>query len=218
MLFLKKPVEEKINSILLSQKKKALSYPHVKGTLEHSSSESFRNDERFSRNYFIDHYRVKIGRGNDIFRKAIDGLRSWKQFSLDWVDLFYPDTPLQEGNDVVLVANTCGVWTVSAVRVVYVIEENQMDISPWKRFGFANGTLEDHVETGEERFLLEWNTETDDVFYDILSFSRQNSWFTKFAFPVARYFQKCFADDSSKAMMDWIENGQEARKNGVSIV
>jgi len=95
MLFLKKPVEEKINSILLSQKKKALSYPHVKGTLEHSSSESFRNDERFSRNYFIDHYRVKIGRGNDIFRKAIDGLRSWKQFSLDWVDLFYPDTPLQ---------------------------------------------------------------------------------------------------------------------------
>jgi len=124
----------------------------------------------------------------------------------------------KEGNDVVLVANTCGVWTVSAVRVVYVIEENQMDISPWKRFGFANGTLEDHVETGEERFLLEWNTETDDVFYDILSFSRQNSWFTKFAFPVARYFQKCFADDSSKAMMDWIENGQEARKNGVSIV
>ena len=42
-------------------------------------------------------------------------------------------------------ARTFGFWSLSAARIVYVIE----DAAPVKRFGFAYGTLPNHVECGE---------------------------------------------------------------------
>lgn len=42
------------------------------------------------------------------------------------------------------------------------------------RFGFAYGTLPGHVESGEERFQIEWHRSDDSVWYDILAFSRPN--------------------------------------------
>lgn len=79
-----------------------------------------------------------------------------------------------------------------------------MDTTILKRYGFAYGTLEQHVENGEERFIVEWNTQTDEVYYEILGFSVQNTWFTKLGAPVARYFQQCFAQDSGKAIQGWV--------------
>ena len=61
-----------------------------------------------------------------------------------------------------------GTWSLSAARVVYLVEEGR----PVRRFGFAYGTLPDHVETGEERFTVEWHENDDSVWYDILAFSQ----------------------------------------------
>ncbi len=61
-----------------------------------------------------------------------------------------------------------------------------------KRFGFAYGTLEDHAESGEERFLVEWNRENDEVWYDLLAFSRPNQFLSRTGYPFTRRAQKKF--------------------------
>ena len=68
------------------------------------------------------------------------------------------------------------------------------------KFGFAYGTLPGHVESGEERFLIEWDRETDKVWYDILAFSRPNHFLTRLGYPLVRRTQKRFGRDSAASM------------------
>ena len=74
-------------------------------------------------------------------------------------------------------------------------------------FGFAYGTLPDHAESGEEKFIVEWNEADDAVCYDILAFSRPNHFLARLGYPLIRRLQKRFAQDSAAAM-----------KRGVGIV
>ena len=67
--------------------------------------------------------------------------------------------------------------------------------------GFADGTLPGHVETGEERFLIEWDRGENCVCYDILAFSRPRHPLVRLGYPFARLMQKRFARDSAKAML-----------------
>jgi len=87
-------------------------------------------------------------------------------------------------------------WSLNACRVVYVVDEAHATT----RFGFAYGTLPDHIERGEERFLIEWNRTDDSVWYDILAFSQPRHPLVRLGFPVARMMQKRFARDSLAAM------------------
>jgi uncharacterized protein (UPF0548 family) len=89
------------------------------------------------------------------------------------------------------------VWWTNAARVVYTIDEPE---EPLPRFGFAYGTLPDHVESGEERFLVEWDRETDQVSFDILAFSRPRHFLTRIARRQARALQKKFGQQSAAAM------------------
>jgi uncharacterized protein (UPF0548 family) len=77
-------------------------------------------------------------------------------------------------------------------RIVYVIEEP-------RRFGFAYGTLPGHMAIGEERFLIEWNAD-DDVYYDVLAFSRARHPLMKLGYPLVRRLQKRFGRESAAAM------------------
>ena len=62
-----------------------------------------------------------------------------------------------------------GLWSLNASRVVYVVDEP----GPVHRFGFAYGTLPDHVETGEGAISpSEWDAASGDVWDDIFAFSR----------------------------------------------
>ncbi len=90
-------------------------------------------------------------------------------------------------------------YTLSACKIVYTMDETDED-SLVRRFGFAVGTLETHVESGEERFLIEWDPRTDLVHYDILVFSRPQTWFVRLGYPVARMYQGMFTSSSMRAM------------------
>jgi uncharacterized protein (UPF0548 family) len=79
-----------------------------------------------------------------------------------------------------------------------VIEE---DRPAGRRFGFAYGTLPEHTEQGEERFMVEWNLTSNVVSYDILSFSRPGNAAARFAYPVARWLQERFLRNSLSAMV-----------------
>ena len=149
------------------------------------------------RGYFHDHRRTLLGSGEQTFRRARAALRRWEMFSVGWVQLISPDTPIECGRSVALLIRHFGFWSLNATRIVYVIEE---DDSRARRFGFGYGTLTDHAESGEERFLIEWNKGTDQVWYDLSAFSRPKSLLAILGLPLARYLQHRFGHDSASAM------------------
>jgi uncharacterized protein (UPF0548 family) len=144
----------------------------------------------------VDHTRIKLGEGEAVFKSATAALRRWGQFDLGWVEAWSPDTPVRAGEVVAVIGRAFGVWWVNACRIVYVVDE----AGPVSRFGFAYGTLPGHVESGEERFLVEWDRADGGVWYDILAFSRPRHVLTRLGYPVVRRLQKRFGRDSAAAM------------------
>ena len=49
---------------------------------------------------------------------------------------------------------------------------------------------------GEERFLLEWDGDSNEVWYDLLAFSRPNQFLARVGYPFARRLQKRFVAES----------------------
>ncbi len=146
--------------------------------------------------YVVDRTRIKLGEGESVFRSAIAALRRWEQFALGWVETWPSGTPIQSGEVVAVIGRAVGVWWLNACRVVYVVDE----AGPISKFGFAYGTLPGHVESGEERFLVEWDRSDDGVWYDVLAFSRPNQFSARLGYPVVRRLQKRFGRDSAAAM------------------
>lgn len=146
--------------------------------------------------YVVDHTRVRLGDGEQVFHAAQAALARWDHFRLGWVEATPTDTPLKAGEVVAVVARVLGVWWLNACRIVYVVDE----AGPVCRFGFAYGTLPGHAESGEERFVVEWDRADDGVWYDILAFSRPNHLLARLGYPLTRRTQKRFARDSAAAM------------------
>jgi uncharacterized protein (UPF0548 family) len=138
--------------------------------------------------YNVDHNRIQIGTGEAVYKKGVEALKNWRQFDLGWVTVVPHGVRIETGATVAVKARAFGTWSLNASRVVYTIDED-------RRFGFAYGTLPDHVERGEERFLIEWQPD-ESVWYDIFAFSRPQHPLVKLSAPLARSLQKQFARDS----------------------
>jgi uncharacterized protein (UPF0548 family) len=77
-----------------------------------------------------------------------------------------------------------------------------VDISNF--FGFIYVTTQMHFEQGEERFLLEFDAASGDVWYELEAVSRPRDPFARLGFPVTRAFQHKFARDSHRRMREAI--------------
>jgi uncharacterized protein (UPF0548 family) len=154
--------------------------------------------------FTLDHTRVELGHGAAVFNSAKSALAGWKQFDLSWLEAWPSTTPLRTGETVLVIARAGGLWWTNAARIVYTIDD---DLPSASRFGFAYGTLAGHVESGEERFLIEWNRATDAVHFDILAFSRPRHPLVRLNKRQARKMQKRFATEACAAM-------QRAAKEG----
>jgi len=185
MLSLRKPSAEALRQIVAEQSNLPLSYSAVGATAQTPPA-----------GYVVDRTRIQLGAGQSVFDSAQVALQRWQQFQLGWVDAWSPDTPLEPGQVVVVMGWAVGLWWLNACRIVYIVDES----GPITKFGFAYGTLPGHVESGEERFLIEWDRETDTVWYDILAFSRPKHFLTRLGYPLVRRLQKRFAQDSAAAM------------------
>lgn len=152
--------------------------------------------------YTTDHNRVLLGTGSRAWTAATEAIRTWEMFNLAWVHLYWPSTPIVPGENVAVLARYFNCYWLNACRIVYTVDED----GPVKRFGFAYGTLEEHAASGEERFLVEWNREKDEVWYDLLAFSRPNQFLARLGYPFARRLQKKFAADSKAAMVRAVNN------------
>src|SRR5215510_925091 len=143
--------------------------------------------------YNVDHNRIQLGSGEATYRRAVEALKNWQQFDLGWVTIVPRGVAVEVDATVAVKARAFGTWSLNASRVVYVIDEA-------RRFGFAYGTLPDHVERGEERFLIEWLPDNS-VWYDILAFSRPRHPLVRLSFPLARMLQRRFAQESLLRMV-----------------
>lgn len=186
MLSLQRPSTEAIRRFLDQQGKLDLTYQAVGATATTPPA-----------GFAVDHTRTKLGEGDKVFRSATAALRRWEQFRLGWLAAMPTDTPIQTGEAVAVVARVIGLWWLNACKIVYVVDE----AGPISKFGFAYGTLPAHAGTGEERFLVEWDRQTNDVHYDILAFSRMKHVLTRLGYPMVRRTQKQFGRESAAAML-----------------
>lgn len=181
MFFRRQPSAAEIQQFISHQQDLQFSYPEVGATQLSPPA-----------GYTVDHNRIRLGEGDETFKRAAAALKHWKQFDLGWVSVVPGEPPIKVGVTLAVQAQTFGLWSLNAVRIVYLISDA-------KRFGFAYGTLPDHVERGEERFLAE-QLEDGSVWYDLYAFSRPQHTLARLGYPVSRNLQKRFARESLVAM------------------
>jgi uncharacterized protein (UPF0548 family) len=189
MFCLKKPDRSSTLAFILAQQNQTFSY------LEVGSSR-----QRAPAGYTVDYNRVNLGQGVDTFERAKRAVIQWKMFDMPWLNLCWPDAPVEPGSTVAVVASHLGFWSMNACRIIYVIEERGSS----ERYGFAYGTLRGHAEIGEERFMVEFNPNDQSVWYDLYAFSWPSS-LARLAYPFARALQKRFARDSKAAMQEAVQ-------------
>lgn len=194
MLSFRKPAPQTIQRLLDGQRSTAFSYSAV-GATANSPPAGFD----------VDHTRVKLGSGEQVFQAAGSALKRWEQFRLGWVEAYPAETPIEPGAVVAVVARAVGAWWINTCRIIYVVDET----APVRRFGFAYGTLAEHVESGEERFSIEWNQAEDEVWYDIFAFSRPRHVLARIGYPLVRRFQRRFARESATAMQRAVDASAE---------
>jgi uncharacterized protein (UPF0548 family) len=181
MFRISEPTERDVEQFVARQRNLPFTYPEVGATNTTPPA-----------GYNVDHNRIRLGEGEATYQRAVEALKKWRHFDLGWVTIVPRGVEVKAGSTLAVKARAFGTWSLNACRVVYVIDES-------RRFGFAYGTLPDHVERGEERFLIEWLPD-DSIWYDILAFSRPQHPLVKLSFPVARILQKQFARDSLARM------------------
>lgn len=185
MFLVRRPSSDFVREFITSQSSLPFSYADVGATAVLAPP-----------GYRIDHNRTKLGAGGETYERAVSALKHWQQFNIGWVRIVPPDTALELGAVVAVEARAFGLWSLNAARVIYTFDDQRAATA---KFGFAYGTLPDHVEEGEERFTVE-RLEDDSVWYDIYAFSRPQHRLAKIGFPLCRMLQKRFARDSMAAM------------------
>ncbi|HEY2828054.1 MAG TPA: DUF1990 domain-containing protein [Pirellulales bacterium] len=187
MLAFRQPTDEQIAAFLRQQNSLDFTYREVGATAGSAPP-----------GYFVSHTRVQIGSGKAAFASAVRALESWQQFKLGWVTPCPDCTPIRTEEAIAIIGHLAGVWYLNACRIVYVMGDPAD-----RKYGFAYGTLPDHVASGEERFLVEMD-EGENVWYDIFAFSRPRHPLAKVGRPCLRRMQRRFARESSEAMVAFV--------------
>lgn len=189
MFKLSKPTDQDIAEYLEAHRQLQFTYPEQGMTRQDGPQVG----------YVRDHNRVHLGTGSSLYMESKVALRRWHQFELGWVRVRTNNVPLKPDETVCLQVHFALLWKLFACRIVYIVEEEDTS-SPIKKFGFAYGTLPGHPESGEERFLIEWNSIDDSVWYDILAYSQPGNFAVALGYPFSRLMQKRFARESMASM------------------
>lgn len=146
----------------------------------------------------VDVHRAVLGHGHDVFDSARAALGAWEHFNLGWVTVFPKNAPIRVGVDVAVVARHLGLCSLNGCRIVSVREGPHA-------FAFAYGTLDDHVERGEEVFAVVLDEPTGGVHYEVRAVSQQCALLARLASPLARRLQDRFRRDSASALLRAVE-------------
>ncbi|MEL6182504.1 MAG: DUF1990 domain-containing protein [Myxococcota bacterium] len=151
--------------------------------------------------YTVNARSAVIGRGPRDFQVAREAMQRWSMFRIGWADICWSDAPIAVDTVVAVLANRFGLWSINPCRVVYTIDDTLDEPhGSRQRFGFGYGTLPGHLLVGEERFLIDWNHNTDEITYSIHAFARASNPLVTAIRPAIVCFQRQFARASMKAM------------------
>jgi uncharacterized protein (UPF0548 family) len=141
-----------------------------------------------------------------VFDAAQGAFERWAMFDLGWVRVANPKAQIALGQLVAVEAHTLGLWTLNVSRIV--------DVTVGERaFGFVYSTTLMHVEGGEERFLLEFDPERGEVWYDLEAVSRPQNTLARMGFPITRHFQHRFAWESHTRMLEEVRGSADGTAN-----
>lgn len=148
--------------------------------------------------YYVDRYAVDLGRGPDAFAAACDAVRRFVMYPRPWTAVHRAFDEPHQGAEFVAAIRHLGFWSANPCRIVYTMNETDETA---QRHGFALGTVDGHVETGEERFEVCRDTRTDVVSYRVVAFSRPRVLLARLGTPIARMLQRRFGRESRQAMV-----------------
>jgi uncharacterized protein (UPF0548 family) len=133
--------------------------------------------------------RSEIGRGRRAFGAAREAFQRWEEFDLGWVRVVNPIARILPGELVGVEAHTAYLWSINFSRVVEVVDAPT-------RFGFMYTTTAFHIEEGQERFLIDFDPESESVSYLLEAVSRPRHILARIGYPFSRAMQHRFARDS----------------------
>ena len=197
---LREPTESQAELVLNDLADAPLGYDGVGSTRE------WKDGRPVPAGYHFDRRRVELGAGAGMFAAAVEALRHWEQFEVGWATILPPGRAISPGAQVAVRARAAGLWSLNPVRVIYVIDESRLtdsratDSRATARWGFGFGTLPTHAEAGEERFLIEWDGDTDLVTYDVLAFFLPRHPLARLGSPYATWLANRFRRDSVDAL------------------
>jgi len=135
---LQPPSKDEVLQFISQPRHSTFSYPEVGASAATKLPEG----------YNIDRNGVLLGRGELIWRRAVQAIREWHTFNMPWVHLYWPTSSIEVGANVAVLINHFGFCSLNPARIVYLVDEE----GPVFKYGFAYGTLEEHSERGEEPF------------------------------------------------------------------
>lgn len=207
------------------------------GTLNHVHAGVTRHSPPFPEalvagGWLLDHTRVKVGRGQRQYDKAVKLLQQWQQMSLGWVDTNAPS--VKKGAQVCVIARSLFVWSRLPLEVVYtstaidkmqlpavkfpvhrrLTEEDSLRSShrlrappgQRRRYCYATATQEGHQLYGEERFCVEHSAD-DSVWYEVFTVSKPATPLAHITRPFVRFHQRHFGRCSARKMADAVAEG-----------
>jgi uncharacterized protein (UPF0548 family) len=172
VLFIRKPSAATLERLLDEARSTAPTYTHVGATKEGVAPPGYRADSD----------QISLGRGGEIFERAVAAVRRWQAQRGAGIEVSPPDATVVEGDTTLLLIRALGLWTVAPCRVVYVQEERD-------RIAFAYRTLPGHPERGEASFSVR-ALDHGEVEFCVASFSRPADPLARFAKPLTRRLQR----------------------------
>ncbi|XP_058098417.1 UPF0548 protein At2g17695 isoform X2 [Magnolia sinica] len=159
--------------------------------------------------FFVNEARILLGSGLSTYNHAKTALLTW---SLKWA-FVDPKTSLQTGTKFCVCVKEFLPWIMMPLQVAYVFDESSSNSSAADRkltkasFGFGSGTLHGHLLAGEERFSVELD-EKNQVWYEILSFSKPAHLLSFIGYPYVQLRQKYFTQQSMQSVVKHV-NAQQ---------
>jgi len=142
---------------------------------------------------------IDLGVGDDVFARAVDGLKHWRAHVRGHLSVFPRDAAVRADCEFVVVVAVGRLGVVAPCRVVGELETNE-------RYAFAYGTLRDHPEQGEEMFAVVRDAK-DRVRFEVTALSRPASWEVRAAGPFARMVQSRATSGYLRTLAQFVQRG-----------